>query len=203
MEINNFFSLSTKLVSKTFHASAIGLTTDENNISGENRLIAGEYNKIIFPVVFKQISGNRLEDILDTGWAGLFVISDKVKCCLEANNFTGWKIFEITLLDKKGVEITGYYGFSTTGRSGKIDYRKAEVIERRLISTGPLISFFKGLPVDLESWDGTDFFLPDGNKVTIVSSKVADALKDAKITNCELKNLSEIETPDFAVRHIQ
>lgn len=205
MNIKEFYTLRSKLSSTTVQAHPVGLKEfnpiDPNKkyLYDEQKLIQGDYSGISFPVVFKQKYGDKLQDILDTGWAGLYLISDKMKSVLEENGLTGWKIFAVKVLDKKGKEIQGYYGLSITGKCGKIDYNKSEIIEKRLVPNGPLGKYYKGLQVGLDKWDGCDFFLPEKYFGTIMTNKAAVVLKMNKITNIRLESLSDIEIPEFAI----
>ncbi|MCL2072651.1 MAG: hypothetical protein FWH18_01920 [Marinilabiliaceae bacterium] len=206
MEIKDFFRFGSKLVSSTFQAHPVGLKEfhpiDPNRRYSydEHRLIRGDYYNIFFPVKFKQEFGKNLQDILDTGWAGLYLISDKMKLILEDNKLTGWKTFDVKVLDKSKQEIQGYHGFSVTGRCGNIDYSKSEIIEKRRVPNGPLCKFYKGLHVGLDKWDGSDFFLPEQYLGTIITSKVSEILKKNKLTNIRLINLADIEIDDFTVK---
>jgi len=203
MNIEKFYTFSSKLSSSTVqvHAASLSSKEDNNGLFDQHRLIQGVYDDISFPVIFKQEYGKKLEDILDTGWAGLFLISSKLKKALEENSLTGWKTFDVKVLDKQEQEIQGYYGLSITGRCGKIDYSKSKIIEKRLVPNGPLGRYYKGLYIDLDKWDGSDFFLPEKNFGTIITSRTSDALKKSnKLTNIRLENLTEIETPDFALQ---
>src|SRR5437773_5414196 len=162
MEINHFFEFSSKLVSTTFHARAVGLKRkdDKDSLGDALRLFIGNHESVSFPVTFKQFSGKNLYDVLDTGWAGLYLISDHMQSVLEENKLSGWETFPIRLLEKNGAEIKGYQGFSITGRCGPIDISKSEVIQKRLVPNGPLSKFYKGYHIGLNEWDGRDFFLP-------------------------------------------
>ena len=101
MGINDFFTLDSKLLSSTFQARPINLKRDVDNNFQEWDLIKGNYAEIDFPVIFTQDHGKKLTDILDTGWPGLFLISDRLKKILEENKLTGWKTFPIKVYDKK------------------------------------------------------------------------------------------------------
>jgi hypothetical protein len=197
----NFYILDSRLSSSTIQAHAMGLEEIplKDGLEAQWHLILGDYSNISFPVIFKQAYGKKAEDILDTGWPSLYLISDRLKTVLEENNFTGWKIFTIKVLYKKGQEISGYHGFSITGRCGPIDYCKSEIIEKRLVPNGPLSKYYKGLSFELDKWDKSDFFLPEGNFGIKITQKVADALKKSKLTNIRLENISEIETDAFTV----
>ncbi|QQS28144.1 MAG: hypothetical protein IPM47_14890 [Sphingobacteriales bacterium] len=207
MKTKNFYSFGSKLSLSTVQAHPIGLKEfhpiDPNKkyFYDELRLVQGDYSDISFPVIFKQEYGKKLEDVLDTGWACLYLISDKMKTILEENGLTGWKTFEAKVLDKQGKEIEGYHGLSITGRCGEIDYNKSEIIEKRLVPNAPLGKYYKGLHVGLDKWDGSDFFLPEKYFGTIVTNRVAEVLKKNKITNVRLENLAEIETSDFDLQN--
>jgi hypothetical protein len=206
MNIKEFYRFGSKLLSTTVQAHMdrpkgfLSIAPDERRLMDEDRLMQGTYNDFIFPVVFKQEYGKKLQDMLDTGTASLYLISDKMKTVLEDNNLTGWQTFAVKVLTKKEEEIEGYHGLSITGRCGKIDYSKSEIIEKRLVPTGPLAKFHKGLHVGLDKWDGSDFFLPEKYFGTIVTSRAADVLKKSKLTNIRLENLADIEIDAFTVQ---
>jgi hypothetical protein len=188
MEMKDFFEFDSKLVSSTVQAHSVGLKDD---LHDRWKLVKGDYRNIDFPITFKQDSGNKLCDILDTGWASLYLISERMKKILEENNLTGWQVFPINLYDKKGHEITGYHGFSVTGHSGPTSYEKSEIIEKRSVPEGPICKYYKGVFID--NWDGTDFFTPEGTYQIYITKKAADVLKKNKITNMYLTNLTECE----------
>lgn len=185
MNMKDFFDFMSQPASSTVQAHLTDLNIDCL------RLIKGNYQGIDFPVSFKQKYGNKLYDILDTGFPGFFLVSERMRKVLEENNLTGWKVFPIKLYDKKGNEITGYHGFSAAGHSGPTSYDKSEIIEKRRVPHGPLCKFYKG--VNIDNWDGTDFFTPDGTYQTFITKKVADILRKNKITNVYLENLAEKE----------
>jgi len=209
MDIRDFFNFASKLSSSTVQAHAIELdiipnpSGESSSNSDHNRLIYGDYKSLHFPILFKQESGKRWDDILDTGWPSLYLISDRLKRVLKENKLVGWKAFPIKLLDKKGNEIPGYHGFSITGHCGPIDYNKCEIFQKRLVEGGPIRNFYKVLYVGLDQWDGSDFFHPEGNLGIIVTVKAADILKKNKISNISLRNLSDIETLESVVKLLE
>ncbi len=184
-KMKDFFDFSSTLVSTTVQAYSIDLNINHRN------LIKGEYQGIDFPVTFKQEDGNKLRDILDTGYPSLYLISERMKQLLEEHQLTGWKVFPILLYDKKGKEIAGYHGFSITGHSGPISYKKSEIIEFRRVPHGSLCRYYKGISID--NWDGSDFFTPKGTYQTCITRKVADILKKNKISNLHLENFTEYQ----------
>lgn len=182
----DFFSFRSKLVMSTVQAHQVE-GFDHLNLS------KGNYEGIQLPVIFKQEYGKEFKDILDTGTASLYLISDRFKSILEQNNLTGWKTFPIKLYDKKGDEILGYSGFSIIGRCGPISYENAEIIEKRRVPNGPLVKRYKGENIDEDRWDGSDFFMPPETFQMFITKKAADILKKEKITNLEMKNTVDIE----------
>ncbi|MFZ4499873.1 MAG: imm11 family protein [Minisyncoccia bacterium] len=196
MDNNKFYRIDSKLSSSTVQVHAVGVDkiTFSDDLAAEWHLVMGDYSGISFPVVFKQEYGKKLQDILDTGWPSLHLISNKMKTVLEDNNLTGWKTFSVKVLDMQGQEIYGYHGFSVTGRCNKIDYGKSEIVEKRLVPNGPLIKFYQGLHIEVDKWDGKDFFLPEKYFGIMITQKVAEIVKKSKLTNVLLENLTIIET---------
>jgi hypothetical protein len=196
MESDNFYEFGDSDSNSTFQAS---LVKSQKNISLDNqdfeqdRLQWGDYSKSIFPAVFEYYRGRALKDMLGTGWTSLYLISDRMKEVLEEHNLTGWKTFPIKLFGKKGEEISGYHGFSVTGRGGCIDHSGAVMIEKEAIPGPGIWKYYKGMTVDLTKWDNTDFFKPENYSGTIVTEKAAMALKEAHITNVKLTKLTDIE----------
>lgn len=180
-----FFEFGSKLVLANFHASPIDLKIEYID------LIKGNYSNFDFPIIFKQTNGKKLTDILDTGFPGLFLISERLVSILEYHDFTGWKTYPIIVLDKQENNVLGYKGLSVTGRSGPIIYKDSNLFEKRKVPDGPLCKFYKGEFVEL--WDGSDFFLPENSIGTVVSKKVADVLNINKVTNLQLINLADAE----------
>jgi hypothetical protein len=199
MNIKEFYSFGEKLFGATLQAHPINLNyqADENGFDDVVRLLMGAYHGIERPVIFKQAYGKRLDDVIRTGHAILYLISDKMKAVLEENCLTGWKTFTVKVLTKKGEEIEGYHGLSITGRCGEIDESKSEIIMKQFVPNGVFAKYYKGLHIGLDKWDGSDFFLPEKYFGTIVTSRVAEILKREKLTNIRLENLADIEIPDF------
>jgi predicted aspartyl protease len=200
MSIKDFYSFGSKLVSSTVQVHAVGLKEffpvdpDKTYPYDENKLIRGDYTGISFPVVFKQQDGDKLQDVLDTGWSSLYLISDKMKAVLEENEITGWKTFAVKVFDRKEQEIKGYHGLSITGKCGPVDYNKStEIIEKQLVPNGPVVRYGKGLYVGLDEWDSSDIFIPEKSGWIVVTKRTAEALKKNKLANIKLENLAEIE----------
>ncbi len=199
-QINEFYRFQSQMIKSSFHACLDEVYDHE--LDSERKLLMGLYDGFSFPVLFKQSTdfGNKLCDIIGTGTAYLYLISENIKKVLEVNKLRGWKTFELELLDKKGNEIRGYHGLSITGRCGPIDYEKSEIFEKQTVPNGPVTKYYKGLHVGLDKWDGTDFFLPEGNLGIIITKKAADIIKKNKLTNIDLTNLEDWNAPEYCIK---
>ncbi len=191
--MKDFYYFGSRHLSNSFQVKALGLSEKEGNVPDHHNLIKSKYEGINFPVVFVHVSGKKFTDILNTGWPGLYLISDNLKKILEEKHFTGWTTYPILLQDKKGNRIDGYHGFSVTGVSGLISYANSPTFEARYAPNGPVVRFYKGANIDLSKWDGSDFFVAESSIEVLVTKKVADELKRNKITNLKLKNVAEEE----------
>ena len=130
-------------------------------------LMSGEYPEwVSFPVVFHQYDGMKLRDLM--AWADEpFIISDRTVNLLEDNHITGWKTFPVEIYDKKGNLISGYQGFSVTGRGGSTKDGKYKISQ----------------------WDGSDIFMI-GNGMHHVIERVKILLEENKIKSAEFFPLS-------------
>ena len=166
---------------------------------GKNRigeLLYGKYENFDFPVIFQQekaYGGKKMTDFLNTGWGGkLAPISDKVLNLLIENNITGWKTYPIRVFDKKGVEIHGYHGLSITGRCKDLDLTLLkERVDYQYRESGPVYHYYKGYPLDLSTWDGSDMFLLSGTYWRFINKKVYSIFKKNKVSNIKFYNLAD------------
>ena len=164
----------------------------ENREYLDAMLTMGSYEGISFPLEFRHKCGKRYYDILHIGYASLFLVSDRFLEVLETNHFTGWKSYPVRLFEKNGTEVFGYNGFSVTGKAGKIDWEKSEVVQ----IPGPIdetitYPYYKGIPIDMSKWDGSDIFMAEGCRFYFSTEKVYKVLKKAKITNIEFERTTE------------
>ena len=204
MKTRNFYLLSSRLSSATVQAHAIGLSqASGKEISDEFRLIMGDYSGISFPVKFEQAYGKKLEDVLDTGWPYLYLISERMRDALHLNHLSGWKTFDVRVFDKKKAAISGYYGFSVIGRCGPIDVDKSQIFEKRPTPQGPAFRYYRGMHIGIEKWDGSDFFMPEKYYGIVVTEKAVEILKKNRISNIKPLNLEEIEMPEMTAKVIR
>ena len=102
------------------------------------------------------------------------------------NNITGWECYEIEMYDKKGNIVSGYNGFSVTGKCNdmvKIDFENIIKDKKR--------DYFeaKGAMFDIEKWDGSDIFRAGGWR--IITKKVYELFKKHKITAIEMTRMTD------------
>jgi len=195
-EINNFYSFSAK-----FSNIPICVKCLEVNMDNYQNLIKGNFNDFNFPLIFKQISGKKLTDILNPSMISMYIISDKLKLLLEENNITGWKSYPAVINGKNGEQVKGYNGFSVTGKCGTTDYSKSKIIQKRYVENGPLVDKYLGKYIGFDKWDGSDIFIEENTLRIIITKKVADIFKKNKITNYEITNLAEYEVDVAAIEN--
>lgn len=149
----------------------------------------GNYEGYEFPIVFREVageSGKQMRDVLDNRSIRTYLISDRMRDLLIDNNITGWECYEIEMYDKKGNIISGYNGFSVTGKCNdmvKIDFENIIKDKKR--------DYFeaKGAMFDIEKWDGSDIFRAGGWR--IITKKVYELFKKHKITAIEMTRMTD------------
>ncbi|MCM5663622.1 imm11 family protein [Galbibacter mesophilus] len=163
----------------------------------------GDYDNISFPVTFVQDNGAKLREVLDTGYANLFLISERLKNILNQYKISGWLDFEVELFSKKGEIIPKCYGFSVIGRSGRLNFEKSDLVEKILVPGGIPAIYYKGLFPEMKEWDRSDIFMPKGTRFIIVTEKVKEIFMKKKITNTYFQTISEVEILDLIANDIQ
>ena len=175
--------LTTFAVSPKLFSDAI-----DNNLRGfhsgrsihDQLVFSNQYpNYIQFPIVFHQIDGKRMRDLLDMRYSGSeFLISDRLKSILEDNRCSGWKTYPIELYDKKGCLISGYSGFTVTGKGGRVYY--------------PLNEAWDPVPGwNPACWDGSDLFHFENTRHIIITERVMKVLKKHKIDAIDMEPLED------------
>lgn len=143
------------------------------------------------PVLFRRQSGQRTCDVMGTTYAALSLVSKPLIDVLVRRRFTGWSTFPVRLLDGHEQEIEGYVGLSVTGRAGPIDRKRARIeLDPPLVPKGRPTYIEVGMYFDPDTWDGSDFFVPDGTTAVCVVSGVKEALEESAFTNVALTPLA-------------
>ena len=148
------------------------------------------------PVVVRHAGGSGAHDFIWTD-EGLTCISDRAVRTLRVNAITGWETFEVDVRTKAGRSLQGYAGLDVTGACGPLDFSASERIEK--ITPSGRGQAFLGRYFDRGTWDGSMMFRPRGSADIVVTERVRDVLKRAKIENIELRSLDGVEVPDEEV----
>ncbi len=168
---------------------------DDLKIRIDKNIPKGELRFIVNPCF-----GKKFWDVVTAGQGLLLGISGRVVKLLQDNNITGCKFYPITINDHEDLS---YYLLTITGRCGAFDISKSKVMEtieypESVIQNSNIVipkgkfSIMKGFHFPLESWDGSDFFTPEGGGDIIVTERVKDLLKKHKVTNVVLENIKDM-----------
>lgn len=145
------------------------------------------------PLVFHAVEGSRPTDFIGTTYPAIVLVSDRVVRTLKESRFTGWKTYSVKAHDAKRKVLSGYQGLAVTGRCGPIDEARAERAILKPPPGGQAIVGRRGFPLDLDTWDGSDLFMPEGTTLIVVVEPVKKALKKVGATNVRLEDLSRVE----------
>ena len=122
--------------------------------------------------IFEEAVGGKLYDVISTGYAGLYLYSDKFVNLLRTHECTGWKCYPVKIYSRYGQSINGYNGVSITGRCGPLINDQSQlVIGEPRVPGAPASKFWLGLYFDPENWDGSGIFSPDSS-LTKLSIKI-------------------------------
>ncbi len=120
-----------------------------------------------------------------------------VECCERARNVldaaTGVQFYPVTILDKNFLDMN-YYGMRILGKSGPHvkELSRQEVATR--IPGGPTYIKKVGLYFTPGSWDGSDFFRPEGTLNIFITSKIKSLVEKHKLTNILMNPIVDVET---------
>jgi hypothetical protein len=137
--------------------------------------------------------GNRNLDLVNAS-NGLFLLSNRVIEIFKNNHITGWKSLPAEIHMGKGEIISDYSFLTIISKLVKIDYEKSErVIKQPFTPAGKPIWINRGLPFDINGWDGSDIFSAENSLFTLITEKVQNLLIENKCTNIRVEKTTEIE----------
>lgn len=191
-----FYELRERYNPKSFQAGHNSLSF-EGGIDIIRQLLTGEYRT--FPISFFHEYGSVIGDVIGTGLPSIYLISDHLKNIFESEGFTGWSTFPIILINKEGSQISGFQGFSISGRCGAIDFSQTHVVEKQLVKNGPRVRFCKGLTIDTSSWDQSDFFLAENYNAILCTKKVQKAFVKRKLNVMSFESNVEWDIPESSL----
>lgn len=127
-----------------------------------------------------------------TRHAAPVLLSDDLVQVLRREGFSGWDTYPAELLGKEGDAIPGYQGLVITGRCGALDNGRSTQLSK--VFPGGTFSVWKGLFFDEASWDGSDFFMPEGdNGWRFVVERVVKAFAEVRVKNVDFTPMSQVE----------
>lgn len=158
-----FYSLS-------FNSNNVELFVEVIGEYDDIKLKTGEFIPDILKV--KKSQGRKAYEVVRLQDVFNFLISEKVKTALLDSELTGWKTYEID----SGKLLNGYTGFQCIGKCGIIEASKES-------------EQFVGKCLDVDAWDGSDFFILETTMMIICTEKAKEVLEKFNIKNIELKNV--------------
>lgn len=135
--------------------------------------------------------GSKHFDFLNSGYAGLYLVSNNIIELFESNAVTGWSSIPVRI---KGYDEYDYFILTITGRCSALDLTKSKTyIKAPLTPNGKPIEAKRGLYFDLNSWDGSDVFTPEKTTFIFITEKVRRLLIKIKATNVSIVNVTQYE----------
>lgn len=192
-----FYSLADPLLSRPFRAESQGAESFRLLAS----VHAGEVHQPERPLVVQYSSGGQPSDFI---WDSTIpLIHQRVVDVLATANLKGWQAVPVTVLNRRGDEISDYYVLAVTGRckSLLIDAEHSQTVMVEY-PTG-LYPKLKGLFVEPEHGDVPDIFKARDRLSgwTVVSLAFARTLSAAQIQNVKTIPVSEVMvTPPWNIR---
>jgi hypothetical protein len=120
-------------------------------------------------------------DVVWTGYGTLFVLfAQRVVQLMHEVGLTGWSAVPVKVADKFGESLPPYYLLQGVGRCGPPDESRSEKFHKEILP-GRRVPMLRGLYFDEASWDGSDFFVPQGSALLLASERVKDAFAKAKV----------------------
>lgn len=147
----------------------------------------GEFCKNM-PGVFVETRGRKRNDFM-YGAVGLYLISDKLRAELEAENITGAEFIPVEIERRSGRRYGNYSAMIVNGRADGPD---RELSVPKFIQTGALKMWRDvGYIFPLDSWDKSDIFYLEGTKFSIILTERAKNIFQKYPDGCFLDNCGE------------
>jgi hypothetical protein len=148
------------------------------------------------PLKLRPAMGGRFVDLIWSTFTPIKVMSQHLVDLLTTHGFTGWSIYDVEVKDREGQIKSNYHGLAVTGKAGEHDLRRVQAVEKPpIVHGGPTYINLKGMYFESDEWDGSDFSLMGHTITCIVTERVVQAFRRAKIRNVQFIKLSQVETP--------
>lgn len=149
------------------------------------------------PRVFVETRGRKRNDFM-YGAIGLYLISDKLRAELEAENITGVEFIPIEIERRSGKRYGNYSAMIVNGRADGPD---RELSVPKFIQDGSLKLWRDvGYIFPLDSWDQSDIFYLEGTKFAIVLTEKAKKVFQKYPDGCIMENCGEFIWPNRSIK---
>ncbi|GCC50441.1 hypothetical protein SanaruYs_06560 [Chryseotalea sanaruensis] len=149
-------------------------------------------------ILLNQVRGKKKYDFLTSGFAYLNIASSKFWNVIEKHNLIGIRSIGVSSPDLNDSE---YRLCSIVGKCGpKIDSLSVQIDRPFPLDPSRTYKTWAGLYFDLKSWDGSDFFSPEGTYYTLITRRAKEVLIENKITNVSFTPITQVENFDLLLR---
>ncbi len=151
-------------------------------------------------LILKKDEGEILNDVVSLGIGGVFLLSPKALSILEENDIKGWESYQVNLDNVPIAAIKDYMALSIKGECGAIDNNLSKAVTLPpVVPNGPERKTFLGMLFNKDSWDGNDFFSPEGTAFVYVTERVKKIFEVNNISNCSFKKITDLENYDLVL----
>jgi hypothetical protein len=155
-------------------------------------------DRSFLPLHLSFIKGRYFGDILTLGTIGIRGYSPRIIEIISKAGATGIEFFPLTIEGPESIvhALKGYHGAFITGTSGPIILEKSKfTLKSAKANSAIQIYYQSGRFFDLETWDGSDFFNPEGTLCTYLTSrisKIISAIKPALVSFTSIRDYNNI-----------
>ncbi len=136
------------------------------------------------PLPIKKSQGYYENDVIRLQDPFNFLISKRLKTSLLSSGITGWRTYDVEI-DGKLSE--NYSGFCIEGRCGSTLRPKEK-------------GFFNGIKFEIDTWDGSDIFIPNDSLTIFCTQKVKQSIDELNLKNMMVQRIEDYEWYNPRVR---
>jgi hypothetical protein len=126
-------------------------------------------------VGFDRVSGSEVGDFVWTTLVTPRIVGPRVIDVLRREEATGWDTYPVRLRCEGGPDIVDCVGLAVLGRGDATRKTDEELVN----GAWP--------EIDIAAWDGSDVFMAPGMAYVFVTDRLADAFREAGLTNVEVR----------------
>ena len=129
------------------------------------------------PLPIKKSQGYYENDVIRLQDPFNFLISKRLKTSLLSSGITGWKTYDVKI---NGTLSENYSGFCIEGRCGAILRPEQK-------------GFINGIQFEIDSWDQSDFFIPNNSLTIFCTKKVKQTIDELNLKNIIVQRIEDYE----------